>query len=198
MTAETFEERFLNDLNSRSSKGEEPGDAQPSVIEVASMRALLRNTGNTEEARRVIIEHGFPLLKDEIGPETLGETAYKHLCVVAPYLYRQRGEAATADTVESYITKNRFDRWVGFNLIKLGKMEGKIKEQWYSPQDRQPGYENETQVQYPKGVDDTKIFGIAKPHRYWPAQLMRYLEYMRLGKVTSEEEMNKLGMKAGE
>lgn len=198
MLKEIFYQEFLAEFNSHSA--EPPGDASLTRIERVSLRYALELTGGNEVARRYIIENGLPLLRDAVGPRDLGETAYRHICVVAAYLNDTRGIDAAPDTVESYITKNRFDRWFHLQLVREGRMgvNSDIEQAWDFPQDRQQGYENTAQVQYPYGVDGTKIYGVAKPHRYWPAQTARYLEFIRLGKVDSQDERDRLGLVNGQ
>ena len=60
------------------------------------------------------------------------------------------------------------------------------------PSRRQEGFKN-NKVNYPQGIPDYLIYGVAKPHRYWPAQLSRNLELSRLEKM-SDSELEKLGL----
>lgn len=137
--------------------------------------------------RLSVIDDGWPELKN-LGLTDLAETATAHACVVAEKLYEERGEAATPDTIWSYTTKNQFDRFVKNTLVRSGKLnkDSAMRQDWDSTKDRstprEPG-----RVKYPKNLDDTKIYGVAKVERYWPAQLMRYLEAVRLGKATSSD-----------
>jgi len=126
-----------------------------------------------------------------VGAEEVAETGVEHACGVAEYLVEQRGPEAGPNTHFSYTTKNQLDRFVWRRLVKLGRIRkgGDLYDEWYGLQERQKGYFN-PQVRYPAGVDDSKIYGVAKPHRYWPAQLMRYLEAIRLGRVVGDESKN--------
>lgn len=196
---EKYNQDFQMEFNSRSER-EAPGSAAISRLEINIYRKLIQKLGGSG-AKNHIEQFGVPFEGENATAEDLGETAYKHFCVVAAYLLKTRGPEKSLDTIESYATKNRFDRWVERNLILGGRFKGvynNLSKEWYGPIDRNPKNGNPDQVEYPVGVDNNKIFGIAKPHRYWPTQLLRYLEYARLGKVTNLEEVNKLGINLGE
>jgi hypothetical protein len=150
-----------------------------------------------EAVKESVVGDGWPELKD-LSTADLAETAVSHACVVAEHLYKERGEAATPDTVWSYTTKNQFDRFVKITLIRSGKMNdgSAFKADWDSPKERAIPNRPET-IKYPENVDNTKIHGIAKVERYWPAQLMRYLEAVRLGKA-SQSDLEKLKVQAAD
>lgn len=146
-----------------------------------------------EIVRGIIIGEGW-LQPDQVGACEVAQTAVAHACCVAEYLIRERGIEAGPDTYFSYTTKNRVDRFIYMTLVRSGKMQegSSILQEWYGLQDRIPGYENEN-VKYPNDLDPTKIYGIAKAHRYCPAQLLRVIEELRLGRM-SEGNREALGV----
>lgn len=135
-----------------------------------------------------IIKDGWPN-PQEVSIENLGETAIAHACVVAENLLEERGIEATPDTYFSYTTKNQFDRFVSTILRKKGRIKkgGDLYNQWFEPQDRESGFSSD-KVKFPSEVDPTKIHGVAKPNRYWPAQLMKQLEAIRLNRISTQEK----------
>ena len=135
-----------------------------------------------------IIKDGWPK-PQEVSIENLGETAIAHACVVAENLLEERGVEATPDTYFSYTTKNQFDRFTSTILRKKGRIKkgGDLYDQWFEPQDRESGFKSD-KVRFPTQVDSTKIHGVAKPNRYWPAQLMKQLEAIRLNKISPQEK----------
>lgn len=141
-----------------------------------------------------IINDGWPNPKD-VDIKDLGEAAISHACVVAEHLFETRGEEATPDTFFSYTTKNQFDRFIKMILLRYGRIKQGVDlfDDWNEPQNREPEYTN-PDVKFPEGLDSTKIYGIAKPNRYWPAQLIKNLEAIRLGKISKEDRLKfKLG-----
>ena len=146
-------------------------------------RELIRET--TTES---IIKDGWPK-PQEVSIENLGETAIAHACVVAENLLEERGVEATPETYFSYTTKNQFDRFVSIILRKKGRIKkgGDLYDQWFEPQDRESGFSSD-KVKFPAEVNPTKIHGVAKPNRYWPAQLMKQLEAIRLNKISPQEK----------
>jgi hypothetical protein len=112
------------------------------------------------------------------------------------WLIKQRGIEANSDTYFSYTSKDQFDRHAAVQLARndrIGK-DGDLHDEWCLPQERSPGH-HDPRAKFPDKVDNTKIHGIAKPHRYWPSQLLRIIEELRLGKMP-EEKRNQL--KVGE
>jgi hypothetical protein len=144
-----------------------------------------------EETISEIIERGWPQ-PEHVSDGDVGETGLNHGCVVTKYLWETRGVAANPNTFFSYTSKDQFDRFGAMGLNKMGRLKagGDLYAEWHGLQDREPGYSNPT-VEYPVGVDNTKIYGLAKPHRYWPSQLLRNMEDLRLGRM-SQEAMDKL------
>lgn len=142
-----------------------------------------------------IVEEGWPA-PAKVEARDLAEAAVANACGVAERLIEKRGVEASPDTFFSYTTKNQFDRFVAMILIRAGKIKkgGALYEEWHSPQAKDPDYEN-PDVKYPESLDATQIHGVGKPHRYWPAQLLRIMEELRLGEM-SEEKKEKL--KAGD
>lgn len=139
-----------------------------------------------------IIDNGWPQPpRESIGPKALGISAAAHSCVVAESLIDKRGPEAAPDTVWSYSTKNQFDRFVMMRLLKTGRIKpnGDLHKDWYDPQNRDPNHKNKD-VKYPEGIDDSKIYGVAKPNRFLPAQFLRFLEAIRLGKMPKEKMQN--------
>lgn len=136
-----------------------------------------------------IIHQGWPNPK-EVDIGDLGEAAISHACVVAEHLFETRGEEATPETFFSYTTKNQFDRFTKMILLRSGRIKpgGDLLDDWNKPQDREQGFTNPN-VKFPEGLDNSKIYGIAKPNRYWPAQLHKTLEAIRLGKLTPEDRL---------
>mgnify|MGYP001558862675 CR=1 FL=1 len=143
-----------------------------------------------EAVSESVINDGWPQLKD-LSESDLAETAVNHACVVAEKLHEERGLTALPDTVWAYTAKNQFDRYVQKTLSRDGKLSlgSEIGNDWYGKSHRSiEGSKDITK--YPDEVDNSKIHGIGKVERYWPAQLMRYLESIRLGKA-SESELQK-------
>lgn len=138
-----------------------------------------------------IVEEGWPV-PEKVEAKDLAEAAIAHACVVAEHLIEERGVEASPDTFFSYTTKDQFDRFASMILLRSDRIKkgGDLHDEWHSPQDRAPGFVNPA-VKYPEGLDSTKIYGVAKPHRYWPAQLLRIIEELRLGKMP-EQKKNKL------
>lgn len=134
-----------------------------------------------------IIEDGWPALSN-LGKNDLVETASSHACSVAGPLYETRGERATPDTVWSYTTKNQFDRYTEKILREAGKFgrNSQLKKDWNKPKQRDT--KNSTaKVFIPLKDIPWLVRGVAKVERYWPAQLLRYLEAVRLGRATPAE-----------
>jgi hypothetical protein len=164
------------------------GNKELNVEDKQTLREITRT-----EVVEEIIRSGWPQPDRElVEAKDVAESGSEHACVVAEYLVDVRGAEAGSDTFFSYTTKNQLDRYVSMKLIKFGRLKkgGNLFEDWHGLQNRQEGYKN-SNVRYPEGVDDSKIYGVAKPHRYWPAQLMRNLEAIRLGKI-SEQDRDKL------
>lgn len=158
------------------------------TIDKATNRKLIRKKITSK-----IITLGWPRIATGVEMSDLGETAVAHACTVAESLLKERGVDATPNTVWSYTSKDQFDRFVAKRLLRTGRInkDGDLFQDWYTPIDRKEGHVG-SRVNYPSEVDSTKIYGIGKPARYWPAQLMRNLESLRLG-YASEDEVKKLG-----
>ena len=160
------------------------GDRELNVKDKQTLRDMTRN-----EVVDEIIRNGWLQPDRElVVAKDIAESGIEHACVVAEYLVDVRGPEAGPDTFFSYTTKNQFDRYVSMRLIKGNRLKrgSGLFFEWHGLQNRQIGYENPN-VGYPEGVDDSKIYGVAKPHRYWPAQLMRNLEAIRLGKISEQD-----------
>ncbi|HSX35909.1 MAG TPA: hypothetical protein VLH84_03170 [Patescibacteria group bacterium] len=152
------------------------GDAHTTTAEFAALRALYLERGGSREATIAsIVENGYPT-PDEVTADMVALSGAAHACGVAIDLAETRGEAGRDATYKSYGVKNRFDRHVARHLPT------ELRLAWEAPIPRQPEYENPAIV-YPTGVDTRLIYGVAKPHRYFPAQTMRYLEFARLGEL---------------
>ncbi len=155
------------------------GDAHATRAELGALRALHSELGRDRAATLEAIKRdGYPL-PEGIAPEMIALTGAAHACGVTVDLAENRGVEGKDSTYESYTIKNRFDRFVRKHLPEH------LREEWDAPIDREEGFAN-TAVSYPKGVDETKIHGGALPHRFLPAQTMRYLEFARLGKLDDE------------
>lgn len=155
------------------------GDAHVTTAEIGALRRLYEASGRDRIATLdAISEHGYPLPRD-ITPEMVALSGAAHACGVAIDLAETRGIEGKDSTYESYTTKNRFDRFTSDHLPKT------LLNDWAKPIEREVGYANSAVV-YPEGVDENLIHGIAKPHRYYPAQTMRYLEFARLGKLDDQ------------
>jgi len=152
-------------------------------------KQILREATRTEVVEEIVRSGWLQPDKELVGAKDVADTGVEHGCVVAEYLVDVRGPGAGPDTFFSYTTKNQFDRYVSMKLIRSGRLKksGDLVSEWHGLQDRQEGYENPN-VRYPEGVDNTKIYGVGKPHRYWPAQLMRNLEAIRLGKISDQDK----------
>jgi hypothetical protein len=182
---EIYEKIFVEECQRIFGSGEVQKDKEGLLRQIVKERVVDK-----------IVADGWPQPNPErVGPRDIADSGVEHACVVAEYLIDSRGAEASPSTFFSYTTKNQFDRYVLKVLTRSGKFskESNIRSEWFGLWDRQNGYSN-PRVKYPEGVDDTKIYGVAKPHRYWPAQLMRYLEAVRLGKISeSERERLKVG-----
>lgn len=177
-----FEERF-------DGAGEEEfGEARMTTLELATLRRMRREEGSRQGVvERVVREGWLQPRAEEITGEAVAEAAIAHGCVVGKYLARTRGLTRAAGSYFSYTTKDQADRWLA--RVFLGREGGRreeLRREWETSGGREEGYAN-AEVEYPPAVEETKIHGIAKPHRYWPAQLLRYLEAIRLGRISSEE-----------
>lgn len=133
-----------------------------------------------------IINDGWPKLKN-LNTKDLAETAVSHACIVVEDLYQKRGTESLPDLVWSYATKNQFDRYVEKVLKKNNKLDNgeALGRQWSEPSSRKE--QKGGAVNYPDLIDSRLVHGIGKATRYWPAQLMRYLESIRLSKSGPEE-----------
>ena len=184
-------------------KPEKYGSAEITAAEFGALRNLYKTirsqvyedgkTLNEEENKNLrelvtesIINDGWPAFKS-LNTSSLTQAAVSHACMVVESLYQKRGEAALHDLVWSYTTKNQFDRYVEKTLRKNGKLEngGTLADQWASTTKRVELIKGD--IDYPEVVDDKFIYGVGKVERYWPAQLMRYLESIRLGKSGKDE-----------
>ncbi len=155
------------------------GDSHATWAELGALRALHKwNGGDREATLRDIATHGYPT-PDEITPDMIALSGAAHACGVTEHLAESRGVEGKETTYESYTIKNRFDRFVRKHLPEH------LRTEWADPIDREEGFTNDT-VSYPEGVDTTKIHGGALPHRFLPAQTMRYLEFARLGKLDAK------------
>lgn len=177
-------------------QGTDFGSAAPTSFELSSLRALYRANGKDHNATLAsLVEHGYPL-PEEITPEMVALTGVAHACGVAIHLAEIRGTEGKDSTYESYIAKNRFDRFTGLHL------PDDLRPDWNTPIDRDP--EASLDMAYPHSADFTKIHGIGKPSRYLPAQMMRHLEFARLGMldeptkeamgISSVEDLNKFAV----
>lgn len=182
---------------------EKYGSAEISAAEIKAVRKLYKTirentfgeiaTLNVDQKKRLrelvvqsIIDDGWPKLEN-LNTKDLAQTAVSHACIVVESLYQKRGPESLPDLVWSYSTKNQFDRYVQKILQENQKLstESILSEEWNSPSKRA---EIKTEgINYPDKVDDNLIHGIGKATRYWPAQLMRYLESIRLKKSGPEE-----------
>ena len=159
-----------------SSPIEEFGDAHATAAELGALRELYIKSGKDRDVTLYAIsDSGYPL-PEQVTPEEVALSGAAHACGVAIDLAVTRGIEGKDATYESYTVKNRFDRFVAMHLPKH------LRTSWDEPIERQQAYIN-PKIVYPDGVNDSLIHGIAKPHRYFPAQTMRYLEFARLGKL---------------
>lgn len=151
------------------------GEAAPTAFELSSLRAIHKANGRDRDATLLAIqEHGYPL-PEEITPEMVALTGAAHACGVTVYLAETRGVEGKDSTYESYVAKNRFDRFTALHLPK------ELRDDWRAPIDRTP--DASPNITYPTSADNTKVYGVGKPSRYLPAQTMRHLEFARLGKL---------------
>ncbi len=187
-------------------KPEKYGSAEISDAEFKSLRKLYdalrtKDYGNRtdlslgethnlrQEVIKSIVNKGWPGL-EKLGLSDLAETAVSHACTLAESLFIKRGEDSLPDMVWSYSTKNQFDRYVERILVE-NKETNKVTD-WSEPGKRVEMVGGD--IKYPEGIDSSTVPGIAKATRYWPAQLMRYLESIRLSKSgQSELEKYKVG-----
>lgn len=200
------ENKFITEFRARYDKATEAeyGSAALSRVERQGLKSLYlrakkelsgqltsNNASNRLKIRRKVVEYliedGWPI-EMVANPQDLAETALFHACVVAEALITERGIAASAETTWSYAMKDAFDRFTQKTLVNAGRLgpKSRLGTEWFSPQNRLSRTKN-TRVKYPKKVDSSKIYGIGKPHRYWPAQLMRNLEAIRLGEMSDKQ-----------
>ena len=151
------------------------GEARLTSPEFNSLGKLFREIGSREATLAHIKEFGYPT-PEEVTPEMVAITGAAHACGVAIHLANERGVDGKDSTYESYTTKNRFDRFVRLHLPK------ELRKEWDEPLNRDPEVDN-PKIVYPDGVDVNKIYGVAKPSRYLPAQTLRNLEFARLGRL---------------
>jgi len=200
-------EEFSAEFNSATTK--DWGSSEITLLEFSTLRTLYKQIiGNRSLASispedrdivrdtvvKEIVENGWPK-NDSVSKSDLSEAAVKHACCVAEVLFEERGIEAAPATFLSYTTKDQFDRFSEMLLRRSGKLNkgSSLFDDWFGPQDRQQGYISD-RVHYPAQIDGTKIYGVAKPNRYFPAQLMRYLEFIRLGRITNDADKVKLGI----
>ena len=131
------------------------------------------------------------LSSDDLVKE-VAQSAITHACVIAESLIREKGEESAYDAYFSYTTKNQWDRFVYLNLLKLGKRgeDSGLKKEWFSLDKRDINNLN-PRVNYPELIDSHNIYGVGKPLRYLPAQLMGNIEKMR---IQSPEDNEKYGI----
>ena len=167
-----------------SSTPDNLGDARLSSSERENLRQLRVNSNSHYDFVDALWQDGYPI-PSEINAKDIGETAARHGCIVAENLLISRGKDAYSITYWSYTVKNAADRQITWMLRKQN-MSDEFWRDWYKSSQRDPLHNN-PKVKYPKNIDDTRIYGIANVHRYWSAQLLRYMEAARLGKITDQE-----------
>jgi len=204
----TKEQQFITEFRriyNQATKAEY-GSASISRVERQGLKKLLVRakrelaessefTGNKNVDRKKIrskvveylVQEGWPISVIVNAPD-LAETAINHACVVAEFLITKRGMDSSADTVWSYSTKNQFDRFV---QRIISQSNHSLLSEWHKPQNR--NNKQNDKVKYPTKVQSEKIYGVGKAHRYWPAQLMKNLEAIRLG-IMTQEELKSLGI----
>ena len=152
------------------------GDGHTTGHELSALYLLHKWLGRNREATiEHVIFYGYPT-PDELTPEMIAVTGAAHACGVTEHLAEERGLEGMESTYESYTIKNRFDRFVRLHV------NDSLQDEWDRPIPREQGFINNT-ISYPNGVDETLIHGGALPHRFLPAQAIRYLEFARLGKL---------------
>ncbi len=160
--------------------GEDFGKAKATAAELGALRALYLELGSDRDATlESIREDGYPH-PEQITPEMVALTGVAHACGVTIPLAESRGIKGKDSTYESYTTKNRFDRFTALHIPKS------LKDVWEASVKRDPNASPD--VVYPEGVDNDLIHGINAPHRFFPAQTMRHLEFARLYKLDSDTE----------
>ncbi len=181
----------------QAAKPERFGDGHATVSEMSALRSIFKiNGGNRSATIKDIRTYAYPRLEN-ITPEDVALAGASHACAVTEDLAVTRGPEGKDSTYESYTIKTRFDR---FTLLHLPV---EVRENWQTPIERQNDFVNEG-VSYPYGVDETLIHGGALPHRFLPAQTMRYLELARLRKldeaskdtllITDDTDLTKYGL----
>lgn len=158
-----------------------------------AFRNLETSTHTREErkalARKNVMEsvsHDGLTQPEVVTPELVAESAISHGCVVAPYLADKRGPEGSKVTVWSYMTKGRIDRSIKRALKESGKKD--LLHEWSAPEDaRRNDNRNYSHIQYPEAIDDSKIYGVSRPHRYLPANLIKTVVGIRDGYVSDEE-----------
>jgi len=161
------------------------GTSGATGAELGALRGLYRESGGNRDATlQTIVDEGYPM-PTTVTAEMVALTGAIHACGVALHLAEIRGVEGKEATYESYTAKNRFDRFVSLHLPK------DLRTEWSQPSPRESGFDNPT-IEYPDGVDSDFIYGVAKPHRYFPAQTMRHLEFARLGKLDEKTKSNLL------
>jgi hypothetical protein len=109
------------------------------------------------------------------------EAAIKHGCPVAWRLYEDRENRPLREVVWSYATKNKVFRYFAHNMRKTNPT---LLEAWKGEEAKQEGEVGSEPLIRPKSLsgDPVVLKGIEKLECYWPCQLLRYLESIRLRK----------------
>lgn len=178
-----FREAFSNDAEVTF------GDAHLTVAERRGLTDLRRGSRTHADFVEQLWAKGYPF-PDETGADEIGNAGRHHACVVAEHLLVTRGKKANRMTVWSYEVKNAADRQIYHVMKKNGvfarAVGDRLRSEFLDSRRRDPNHSNPN-VKYPEVVDDSKIHGVANVHRYWPAQLMRYMEAVRLGILSDSE-----------
>jgi hypothetical protein len=204
MEKQEYVDRFSEVYNAADFS--EYGSANITALEIAGLRQLVQEARETfpdnkelsRESRvqslnlrrtyivNQIKNQGFPS-HNLVTAERLADAANKHGCVVAEDLAAKRGPDGALATFESYTTKDRFDRFVQDTLFqkKIFQNNPNLYQEWQEAEARET--EVLAPVRYPKNVDSNKVYGISRPKRFLPSQLMKDLENYRLNPNTTSD-----------
>lgn len=172
------------------------GSAGLTQLEIKAYKSLIRRVGSVDKAREWM-ESGMelPLHSNSVRNDFL-EAALVHGCSVAGNIdadvVEGRAGRTYEDTTWSYLTKNRAYRFIEMGIIKNGNAD--LLEEWKGGFQKQPyeiGDLDQTLTRpLPLQGNEERtaiVTGIEKPACYFPSQLLRVLDALRLGKESIVE-----------
>lgn len=186
MGQELDRESYIQEVNG---SGKNWASGFMSRIEHFGMRKLIqREQGNWADVRNALLA-GVDLLlvhltQDFVVLDTVTEfdfveAAIKHGCPVAWRLYEDRKNRPLREVVWSYATKNKVFRFFVHNMRRSNP---ELLKAWKGDDAKQKGEVGSEPLIRPESLsgDPVVLRGIEKLECYWPCQLLRYLEAIRL------------------